>query len=146
MKYHQNVKIKNINSQKVSLAFHDIKLVEFLTSLQPIKIISWLGITDGKTAYFQLWFLGWKNFKVKHENYKINSNGLSFIDRGIELPLGIKTWIHEHAVKKDGKDTIIEDSLYFSHSNIYIGYILFPLLIFPIFIRRILYQIYFLKK
>ena len=48
MKYGQKVIIRNIDYQKVRKAFESIRLVEFLTYLQPIKIIEWSGIEVGK--------------------------------------------------------------------------------------------------
>ena len=146
MRYNQRVIIKNTDYQKVREAFHSIRLVRFLTYLQPIKIIEWYGIESGKIAYFKLWFFGWKDFKVMHENYLDNNNYLFFIDRGIKLPLRIVFWKHEHCVFKDKENTIIEDVLSFNHANKYIGYLLFPILVFPIIIRKFLYKIYFLKN
>ena len=101
MNYNQTVTIKNINFKKVSTAFHSIKLVKFLINFQPVKIIEWSGIEDDKIAYFKLWLFGWKNFKVKHQEYKLNNNELSFIDKGIVLPLGIKSWKHKHIIIKE---------------------------------------------
>ena len=146
MNYNQTVKIKNINFQKVSTAFHSIKLVKFLTNLQPVKIIEWSGIENQKTAYFKLWLFGWKTFKVKHQEYKLNDNELSFIDKGIVLPLGIKSWEHTHIVEGVGENTIIRDLVYFSHTNILMEYLLFPILMFPIIIRKLFYKIYFSKN
>ena len=143
MRYNQKVTIKNVRFKIVNEAFHSKELVKFLTIFQPVKIISWDGIDDGKIAYFKLWLFGWRNFKVKHEGYKVSKDRLDFIDRGTELPLGIKSWKHTHTVKADGENTIISDMVYFSHSNIYIGYLLFPILIIPIVVRKLLYKIYF---
>ena len=81
-------------------AFHNIEIVKFLTRFQPVKIIHWSGITNGEKAHFKLWFLGWKNFKVKHKEYKSDKNRLHFIDQGQELPLGITEWKHTHIVEK----------------------------------------------
>tara|TARA_X000001036_G_scaffold430720_1_gene463873 strand:- start:404 stop:841 length:438 start_codon:yes stop_codon:yes gene_type:complete len=143
MEFYQEVKIKKNNFQNVINAFHDINFVRFLTYLQPIKIIIWEGIENNKLAFFKLWFLGWKDFKVKHSNYKLSHNELSFIDSGLDLPLGISSWHHKHIVKKHKNHVLIIDSLCIEHSNKLIGYMLFPVLIFPIIIRIILYKIYF---
>ena len=146
MKYCQTVKLSKVDFNLVNKAFNDINFVKFLTSFQPVKIINWSGIEDDKMAFFKLWFLGWNNFKVKHSNYIKNKNELSFIDEGVELPLGLRSWHHKHIVKKKGNGTIIIDSLTIEHSNRLIGYILFPMFISPIIIRKILYRIYFFKK
>ena len=145
MNYNQKVEIKNITFEKVSSAFHSIKIVKFLTGFQPVQIIEWSGIENGKIAYFKLWFFGWKNFKVKHESYMKSNNELFFIDRGIELPLGIKYWKHKHIIKRNGEGVIIQDLVSFSHANIFMEYLLFPILMFPIIIRKLFYKIYFWK-
>ena len=145
MNYNQKVKIKNITFEKVSSAFHSIKIVEFLTKFQPVQIIEWSGIENGKMAHFKLWFFGWKNFKVKHESYMKSNNELFFIDRGIELPLGVKYWKHKHIIKRNGEGVIIQDLVSFSHANIFMEYLLFPILMFPIIIRKLFYKIYFWK-
>ena len=145
MNYNQKVKIKNITFEKVSLAFHSIKIVKFLTGFQPVQIIEWSGIENGKMAHFKLWFFGWKNFKVKHESYMKSNNELFFIDRGIELPLGVKYWKHKHIIKRNGEGVIIQDLVSFSHANIFMEYLLFPILMFPIIIRKLFYKIYFWK-
>ncbi|MBI45655.1 MAG: hypothetical protein CMG66_05790 [Candidatus Marinimicrobia bacterium] len=145
MNFYQEVKIKTSTFDNIVKNFHDIRLVQFLTYLQPIKIIHWGGIENNKIAFFKLWFLGWRNFKVTHTNYKKKSNQLSFIDKGIELPLGLKSWSHKHTIKKNQSDVLIIDSLNIKHSNKLFGYILYPILIFPIIIRIFLYKIYFKK-
>tara|TARA_B100000965_G_scaffold83463_2_gene67180 strand:- start:350 stop:796 length:447 start_codon:yes stop_codon:yes gene_type:complete len=145
MKYSQKVIIKKNDFKKGILAFNNINFVKFLTLLQPVKIISWDGIENNKIAHFKLWFLYWHDFKVKHKNYKISKNRLSFTDQGIELPLGIKSWNHKHTLEKDGNNFFIVDTLDITHENIFLGYILLPILIIPILIRKILYKIYFYK-
>ena len=146
MEYSQTVKIKNTCFKNASNSFHNIEFVKFLTKSQPIKIIKWEGIKNKDIAFFKLWFLGWKNFIVIHENYNFTKEFLSFTDKGIQLPLGIKYWKHSHIIKKHHNDILIIDSLTIKHSNILIGYLLVPILLFPIFIRKFLYKFYFLKS
>ena len=146
MIYKQTVSLKNINLDQVCNTFHDRKFVNFLTSFQPIKIISWTGIEDDKIAFFKLWFLGWRDFKVKHSHYTKINDCLSFNDTGNVLPFGLTNWNHNHTVKKDKDNILIIDLLEVKHRNILLGYALFPMLIFPIFIRRILYPLYFYKN
>tara|TARA_Y100000994_G_C15588943_1_gene399761 strand:+ start:190 stop:630 length:441 start_codon:yes stop_codon:yes gene_type:complete len=146
MRYNQKVLIKNQPTDKVINAFHNIKFVKFLMLLQPIRIINWDGIENKQKAAFYLWFFGWRKFEVEHSNYKKSNNQLSFIDQGLKLPLGIKTWHHEHIVKTHNKGTLIIDKLKFSHSQQLTGFLIYPLLVFPIFIRHILYKIYFFNK
>ena len=53
-----------------------------------------------KSKFLSLVF-GWKKFEVEHSNYNISDNHLSFVDQGIKLPLGIKSWHHEHTSLKN---------------------------------------------
>ena len=69
----------------------------------------------------------------------------SNIDKGIELPLGLRSWSHKHTIKKNQSHVLIIDCLNIKHSNKLFGYILYPILIFPIIIRIFLYKIYFKK-
>ena len=143
MKYYQKVILKNISFKLVVSAFQDIALVEYLIKMQPVKLLKWDGIRTNDTAYFKLWFLGWKDFKVKHKLIEMDSTTLYFIDSGIVLPLGIKFWEHKHIIKKVENSVEIVDSLIIKHQFVFLGYILYPILIVPIFLRKLLYQSYF---
>tara|TARA_Y100000590_G_scaffold460227_1_gene619102 strand:- start:455 stop:895 length:441 start_codon:yes stop_codon:yes gene_type:complete len=143
MKYKQTVEIENICFEKATNEFKNINFVKFLTKLQPIKIINWEGIKNNDEAFFKLWFFGWKNFKVKHINYKFNDKELTFIDYGTELPFGLKSWEHKHILENSRNGIRIIDSLKINHGKKIIGLILYPILIFPIVTRKILYKIYF---
>ena len=143
MEYYQEVSIKNVTFDKIVSSFNNVKIVNFLTQLQPIQIIEWDGIEDGKVAHFKMWFFGWKNFKVIHSDYSLDKNELSFIDNGQVLPLGLKSWRHKHSVvNKNGYVKII-DHLQFNHNSFITGYLLYPLLVSPIFLRKLLYRLYF---
>tara|TARA_B100001989_G_C24424665_1_gene405864 strand:- start:352 stop:798 length:447 start_codon:yes stop_codon:yes gene_type:complete len=143
MRYNQIVSLKNINFKIVSKSFREIKFVNFLISFQPVKIISWEGVENNKKAYFKLWFFGWKNFKVKHSDFSLSDETLTFTDKGEVLPFGLTNWNHIHTVIRKDNNTIIYDSLSFNHPNKFIGFLLYPILISPIFLRKILYPLYF---
>ena len=122
MKYYQEVIIKNVTFGKIVSSFNNIKIVNFLTQLQPIQIIKWDGIEDGKVAHFKLWFFGWKDFEVIHSDYYLDENELSFIDNGSVLPFGLTFWRHKHSVvNKNGYVTII-DSLKFMGISIALNF------------------------
>ena len=99
MFYEQKVLLKNIEVLKVINSFHDKSFVKFLITLQPVKIISWDGIEDGKEAVFKFWLFGWKTMKVVHKSYVNRDQYLSFEDKGIEIPFGLSTWNHHHIVE-----------------------------------------------
>ena len=100
MRYNQIVSLKNINFKIVSKSFREIKFVNFLISFQPVKIISWEGVENNKKAHFKLWFFGWKNFKVKHSDFSLSDETLTFTDKGEVLPFGLTNWNHIHTVKE----------------------------------------------
>jgi ligand-binding SRPBCC domain-containing protein len=143
MIYYQKVKIKNINFHDVVSSFHDLSFVKFLITFQPVKIIDWNGINNDDRAHFMFWFLGWKDFKVVHENYQKPTNtSFSFIDKGEVLPLGLRYWKHKHSVLYENNEVYIIDDINFEHKNIF-GIFFYPILVAPIFLRKILYRLYF---
>ena len=109
MKYSHKVRIKYVDFDDVKLAFHQYSFISFLTRFQPVKILSWDGIESGKKAKFKFWFFGWKNLTVCHEKYINTNSKLSFYDKGVALPMGIKFWNHFHSVSQSGDEVYIED-------------------------------------
>ena len=85
-------------------------------------------------------------FIVIHKNYKRKENALSFVDKGITLPLGISEWNHLHEVKYLNNNIVIRDSIEFKHRFYIFEFMLFPILISPIIMRKFLYKIYFKKN
>ncbi len=143
MKYSHKVKIKSVDFNDVKLAFHQYSFISFLTKLQPVKIISWDGIESGKKAKFKFWFFGWKQLTVCHEKYINTNSKLSFYDKGVDLPLGIKFWSHFHAVSKSEGVVYIEDLFEYRHENKIIEKILYPIMIAPIVLRKLTYKLFF---
>tara|TARA_B100001250_G_scaffold249374_1_gene214357 strand:+ start:526 stop:981 length:456 start_codon:yes stop_codon:yes gene_type:complete len=143
MKYYQRTILSNLNLNFVINAFQDIRFVKYLTRFLPIRIVIWEGIKTGDVAYFKLWFFGWKDFKVEHDLVDLNSDFLCFIDRGICLPFGLKFWEHKHIIRKLNNSIEIVDTMEIVHDNSFQGKFLYPVLIFPVMIRKILYRSYF---
>ena len=52
MSFQQKVILNNIEPLDVIRSFHDHNFVEFLISGQPVKINTWKGIDDDKSASF----------------------------------------------------------------------------------------------
>ena len=146
MFYKQKVVIKNIEYLNVVSAFQNLKFIKFLIKWQPVKIVKWDGIYNNDKAHFKFWFFYWHDFKVKHNLYKFNKNQLSFEDQGVKLPLGLKSWNHQHIVDKQDNCVIIRDRITFSHHYYFMSLILYPMLVFPILIRKFLYKKYFKKE
>tara|TARA_B100001113_G_C20867165_1_gene516640 strand:- start:197 stop:631 length:435 start_codon:yes stop_codon:yes gene_type:complete len=143
LKYSHKVKIESVDFDDVKLAFHQYSFISFLTKLQPVKILSWDGIESGKKAKFKFWFFGWKYLTVCHEKYINTNSRLSFYDKGVDLPMGIKFWSHFHAVRKSEGLVYIEDLFEYRHENKIIEKILYPIMIAPIIVRKITYKLYF---
>tara|TARA_Y100001935_G_scaffold219754_1_gene193126 strand:- start:50 stop:496 length:447 start_codon:yes stop_codon:yes gene_type:complete len=146
MVYDQQVILKDVKVSDVIKSFHNRKFVEFLTALQPVKILNWEGIESGKVASFSFWFFGWRIMEVVHEGYEARDTYLHFIDKGLKLPFGLDSWNHHHIVEVKNDNVIISDKVrMFSESRIKLFFI-FPIMILPILIRKITYKIWFHSK
>lgn len=143
MTFQQKVFLNNIQPLDVIRSFHDHNFVEFLISGQPVKINTWKGIDNNKTASFSFWFFGWRTMNVVHENYQVSREKLHFEDHGTELPFGLLEWKHQHIVKPHKNGSVIVDNVTMDKSTIKKKYLIYPIMIFPIFIRRITYKIWF---
>tara|TARA_Y100000766_G_C18719694_1_gene513259 strand:+ start:198 stop:647 length:450 start_codon:yes stop_codon:yes gene_type:complete len=146
MLYEQKVILKDVKVSDVIHSFHDRKFVDFLTALQPVKILNWDGIESGKVASFSFWFFGWKGMKVIHEGYESQDSYLRFIDKGLELPFGLRDWNHHHIVEVHGNNVVIVDRVRLHSQSRIKLYFIYPIMIFPILIRKISYKIWFYKK
>ena len=142
MKYQQSVIVKNISMEDAKSAFNDINFLNHLIALQPVKVIKWDGTFDGAIAHMSFWLFGWKDFIVQHNSNEENQNSFSFKDTGLTLPFGLTKWEHTHKVMKINSDINIIDVIHFECKNKILGVCVYPILIAPIFIRKILYQTY----
>ena len=111
-------------------------------AFQPVKIIDWEGTFDGATAHMSFWFFGRKDFKVKHSDNYEDENSFSFKDQGLELPFGLSQWGHEHIIIERGENIEIIDRIIFSGHSKILASMAYPILIAPIFFRKVLYQTY----
>ena len=142
MKYKQTVLIKKVSLNQANKTFNDIKFLKYLITLQPVKIIRWDGTYDGAKAHMKFWFFGWKDFIVQHNSNEKKQNCFSFKDTGHTLPFGLTKWEHTHKVMKVNSDINIIDIIHFECKSKILGAFVYPVLISPIFIRKILYQTY----
>ena len=142
MRYKQSVIVKNVSLVDAKKVFCDIDFLRYLISFQPVKVIQWDGTFDGAFAHMRFWFFGWKDFMVMHSQNSSDQKSFSFKDMGSVLPFGLTKWEHKHQVFEDGENIRIVDDIEFSCKNIILSYITYPILIAPIFIRRILYKTY----
>lgn len=141
--YKQKVYLKNVTPFEVIKSFHNYDFVKFLTAFQPVKINSWTGIDNNKSASFSFWFFGWKTFSVIHKNYDAKKNHLYFEDHGVEIPFGLNTWKHVHSVEEYLGGSVIYDSVTINSSSSIKKIFIYPIMLFPIFIRHLSYKVWF---
>ena len=70
------------------------------------------------------------------------TKAFSFKDTGFVLPFGLIKWEHSHKVIEEDININIVDSIEFECKSKSIGLLIFPILIAPIVIRKILYKTY----
>jgi len=143
MIFQQKTNLKSVRTLDVIRSFHTHKFVEFLITGQPAKIETWKGIEDGKVASFSFWFFGWRKISVVHQYYSLKRGYLYFIDRGVELPFRLKKWEHHHIVKETHNGTVIIDKIILDDSIGFKKYLIYPVMLFPIIVRKITYRIWF---
>ena len=143
MLFEQKVILKGIDPLDVIRSFHDRSFVEFLTALQPVKIQSCVGINNNMKASFSFWFLGWRQIEVEHKNYKVSKNHLQFEDRGLVIPFGLSSWKHHHIIETHKNGTTITDKVEMGSQSLWLRYLIFLIMLFPIFIRRLTYRFWF---
>ena len=142
MKYQQSVIVKDISMEAAKSAFNDINFLKHLIALQPVKVVKWDGTFDGAVAHMRFWFFGWKDFIVEHNSNEEKRSSFSFKDTGSTLPFGLTKCEHTHKVMKINSDINIIDIIHFKCKSKILGALVYPILIAPIFIRKILYQTY----
>ena len=144
MLFSQKVIIKGVVPLDVIRSFHDRRFVEFLTALQPVKIEGWKGINNNMKASFSFWLFGWRQIKVEHKNYRVSKNYLHFEDRGLVLPFGLSSWKHFHIVESHKDGTAIIDKIEMGGvESSCLRYLIYPVMLFPVFIRRLTYKLWF---
>ena len=142
MKYQQSVIVKNVSINTARFVFNEIAFLEHLITLQPVRVVKWEGTFDGALAHMKFWFFGWRDFIVKHNSNENNNKSFSFKDTGFVLPFGLIKWEHSHKVIEEDININIVDSIEFECKSKSIGLLIFPILIAPIVIRKILYKTY----
>ena len=143
MDFRQETIIKNVDTLDIIRSFHNYKFINFLTIGQPVKINSWTGIYDGKRASFSFWFFGWKKMAVRHQGYEVGRHHLHFVDVGEILPFGLKDWEHHHIVKSHGSGSVIIDEIKMDKSSFVKKYVVLPIMLLPVLIRKVTYKIWF---
>ncbi|MBT8221442.1 MAG: hypothetical protein KJP00_16560 [Bacteroidia bacterium] len=72
------------------------------------------------------------------------TDGLQFVDVGVELPFPLVNWRHQHVIKKDsGGRTVIIDDITYSTGSKFWDAITYPILYMMFAMRKPLYRKYF---
>ncbi len=134
------LKTKVTGSMATVFAGFDRSLFEYL--LPPgAKLIRFDGSEEGDIVHLRLPVAGeWvSRITASHQD----DEHAYFIDEGVQLPIGLKVWRHQHTVYRDGASSIVEDDIqYFSGNQLYDA-ILYPILYLAFAARRPRYRTYF---
>ena len=76
----------------------------------------------------------------------ISNSECYFIDKGTNLPFGLRNWIHKHRIVKDGNQSIIVDEIEFSTGNRFFDLTYYPGLYLSFLPRKWQYRKYFQKS
>tara|TARA_A100001037_G_C15117087_1_gene621938 strand:- start:1290 stop:1736 length:447 start_codon:yes stop_codon:yes gene_type:complete len=143
MVFQQKTVIKDKDVSNIIRSFENEKFLKYLIFGQPVKIVDWNGIDNGKKASFLFWFFGWRKISVIHRNYVKRKNYLYFTDVGKLLPFGLNNWEHHHIVKAHHHGSVIIDKIFIDTDNFIKKYFVTPLMLFPIILRKITYKLWF---
>ena len=143
MVFQQKTVIKDKDVSNIIRSFENEKFLKYLIFGQPVKIVDWNGIDNGKKASFLFWFFGWRKISVIHRNYVKRKNYLYFTDVGKLLPFGLNNWEHHHIVKAHHNGSVIIDKIFIDTDNFIKKYFVTRLMLFPIILRKITYKLWF---
>lgn len=106
--------------------------------LMPAKLERFDGCNKGDEVHLSFPFLG-KWISLITEGHA-NSTEFYFKDVGTSLPFPLKTWEHQHFIKKNGTGTTITDSIDYQSLNIVITALIFPFLWLSFNYRKPVYK------
>jgi len=62
---------------------------------------------------------------------------------GLILPFGLKSWKHQHVVEPHKLGSIITDKVHIDNKENWKMFFIYPIMLFPVIIRKITYKIWF---
>jgi ligand-binding SRPBCC domain-containing protein len=109
-----------------------------------VRLIRYEGQNPGdiidlsfRIPFINNWTVIIKDSWFSHREY-------GFVDRGLRVPLGIEYWKHSHrVVARDNSSCFIIDDIEYESSWRLYDYILFPLIWFMFYPRKLMYGRYF---
>lgn len=146
--------MKITTSSTIKSTFQDVaegfneELFRFLLPPENIaKLIRYDGEKPGSIVHIRFYFPWKSNWISKVTESEKHANEYIFIDKGLDLPFGLKHWKHQHKlIKINNESTLIVDEIDFSTGYKLLNYIIYPFLYFSFEPRKKLYKKYFENK
>lgn len=133
----------NGNYKQVMERFDHDLFIALAPKFPKVELIQYDGSTTGDKVHIQFLFpkMDWISI-ITHD--EINDKRAMFTDEGTTLPIGLKTWKHDHIVEKlDDNHSIIIDRINFSSYNTLFTFFMYPILYFSFIQRKPIYKSYF---
>lgn len=123
---------------------------ELFEALLPLSFVASLARYDGSLPGDEVhiqFHVPWRSLWISRITESVHSaSSFHFIDEGIRLPFGLRTWKHQHGlVKIDEHKTLIIDDIRFSTSNKVADLLTWPLLFLAFYPRKWQYKSFFKK-
>ena len=112
-----------------------------------LELVEFGGSKTGDRVNIRFGFPINKNWISVITDDGVNKRSAWFIDKGLEMPFGLKKWQHKHLVHNDGPNrSIIEDNIQFHGPNILINYFLYVLFYIQFSFRKPVYKRFFKRR
>ncbi len=130
--------------QQVWTMFDAALLKKLSPPFPQVRIVRFDGCQTGDIVTLELNLLVAKPLWTSHITSSVqNEDACAFVDEGVEMPLGLSAWRHEHRIEKyDVKSAEIVDKISFRTKYWLLDYLLFPLFWGMIVYRIPLYKLY----
>jgi len=134
----------NAPMQVVWTLFNEELLKKLSPPFPQVRIVRFDGCQTGDIVALELNLLFAKPVWTSHITDSIQSEDVcAFVDEGVEMPLGLTAWRHEHRIeKRDATSADIVDNISFRTNYWLLDYLLFPLFWGMIVYRIPLYKLY----
>ncbi len=126
---------------KVKDGFNESLFKELSPSFPPVKLARFDGSSKGDIVSLELsLFLFKQKWTSEIIEDQTNSNEFFFIDKGIELPFFLKTWVHKHRIINNDKGSVIRDEINYEAPFAILTLLLYPVLYLQFSKRKPIYK------
>ncbi len=109
-----------------------------------MEIVRFTGSKKGDEVHLRFLFPFRMEWVSKITDDHMDDHAAWFVDEGVVLPPGLKSWNHRHIVEKiDADRSMIIDDMTYQGSNFLIGLLLYPALYLAFYPRKARYRAYF---